>query len=221
MQSTHQNGAQRLRACELVVRSIPEHSPLGTFVSVCGHSFLRASVPAVPGFEETRLPRLAPASNVTARWSASPFSAITSVLLVWHTCFILTFNLYGFSCTDWHSGARADIAVLTVLSENEREVSPLRTTQKLPKGLSCAIAKEVSGVRATMLRLHEQQSQSSKYGHLLNCRARESTMRKTRRTSLQASQKRCRCVSTPLLENQKGLAGLRDCRHKLRNPMSP
>ena len=36
MQSTHRNGAHRLKACELVVLSIAGHQALGALVSVSG-----------------------------------------------------------------------------------------------------------------------------------------------------------------------------------------
>jgi len=36
IQSTHRNGARRLKACELVVLFVAEHSALGAMVSVSG-----------------------------------------------------------------------------------------------------------------------------------------------------------------------------------------
>jgi len=35
-QSTHRNGAHRLKDCELVALSIAEHSALGAMISLCG-----------------------------------------------------------------------------------------------------------------------------------------------------------------------------------------
>jgi len=67
-------------------------SPTNARVPSCScHAYLRGSVPAFMGFQEKRRSRLAPASNVTAHWSASPLSAITSVLHIRHTCRMLTF----------------------------------------------------------------------------------------------------------------------------------